>query len=138
VPLSFVSGCVIQPGEIVSAHTVDENGRTISYRETVTIKEPKKTTLDGIADWERYEKGIGSRLLEKFGYIRGTGLGIKKTGIAEPIPMNQQAGNSKLGLGHESRDKNKPKILSTPKKKNGRSVKVIIMMMRTRLKYLIS
>ncbi|KAK5650106.1 hypothetical protein RI129_001135 [Pyrocoelia pectoralis] len=37
-------------------------------------------------DWEKYTRGIGSKLMHKMGYIIGTGLGRYSDGRTEPVP----------------------------------------------------
>ncbi|XP_018574144.1 zinc finger CCCH-type with G patch domain-containing protein [Anoplophora glabripennis] len=63
-----------------------------------------------LGDWERYTKGMGSKLMQKMGYIVGTGLGKKSEGRIEPVTamilpqgksldhcmkLREQAGNDK-------------------------------------------
>lgn len=38
-----------------------------------------------LGDWERHTKGIGSRLLSRMGYKRGSGLGRLEQGLTKPI-----------------------------------------------------
>ncbi|KAJ8945820.1 hypothetical protein NQ314_009042 [Rhamnusium bicolor] len=38
-----------------------------------------------LGDWEKYTKGIGSKLMQKMGYIVGTGLGRNAEGRIDPI-----------------------------------------------------
>lgn len=60
-------------------------------------KKPK-TSYNGLGEWEKHTKGIGSKLLEKMGYIPGQGLGKNNDGIVEPIKIQANKGRSTLGM----------------------------------------
>ncbi|CAG7828205.1 unnamed protein product, partial [Allacma fusca] len=38
-----------------------------------------------LGEWEKYTKGIGSKLMAKMGYVVGTGLGRRGDGRIEPV-----------------------------------------------------
>lgn len=38
-----------------------------------------------LGDWEKYTKGVGSKLMQKMGYVIGTGLGRRSEGRIEPV-----------------------------------------------------
>lgn len=59
-------------------------------------------SLEEIGSWERHTSGIGSKLLEKMGYVKGEGLGKSKHGIIVPVGLNLEISCS-LGLGHKKR-----------------------------------
>ncbi|KAK8748304.1 hypothetical protein OTU49_016063 [Cherax quadricarinatus] len=43
------------------------------------------TLSQRLGDWEKHTKGIGSKLMEKMGYVVGTGLGPQGDGRVEPV-----------------------------------------------------
>lgn len=45
----------------------------------------KRATSSPLGAWEKHTKGIGSKLMEKMGYVWGQGLGAKGDGRLEPI-----------------------------------------------------
>jgi G-patch domain/Zinc finger C-x8-C-x5-C-x3-H type (and similar) len=40
---------------------------------------------NNFGDWEKFTKGIGSKIMQKLGYVTGEGLGKRKQGICEPV-----------------------------------------------------
>ncbi|KAH3742837.1 hypothetical protein Pelo_15777 [Pelomyxa schiedti] len=69
------------------------------------------------AGWEKYTRGVGSKLMLKMGYIMGTGLGASQKGRITPVPVTiVRKENAMVGLGHKKRDPTSQK--RTPKKKS--------------------
>lgn len=46
---------------------------------------PVHNNPEPLIDWEKHTKGFGSRIMQKFGYIIGTGLGKNNEGIVNPV-----------------------------------------------------
>jgi len=59
--------------------------------------------VEQIGNWEQFTKGIGMKLLEKYGYIRGKGIGKRSEGIPVPIGMDLKVVSKPFGLGHKRR-----------------------------------
>lgn len=55
-------------------------------------------------EWERFTRGVGSRLLARMGYRRGGGLGARGDGTVEPLGAGT-APRGTHGLGYERRPK---------------------------------
>lgn len=58
----------------------DEMQKQILVDRTLT----NPSTSQALGEWERYTKGFGSKMLQKFGYVLGTGLGNNGEGIVDP------------------------------------------------------
>ncbi|XP_050438487.1 zinc finger CCCH-type with G patch domain-containing protein-like isoform X2 [Adelges cooleyi] len=63
-------------GKIVARNEATEN--------KVLQKRTKLGSSESLGDWEKYTKGIGSKIMAKMGYIKGTGLGKNNKGRVEP------------------------------------------------------
>jgi hypothetical protein len=91
-------------------HHSNPKKRTLSESDTdssidsepeVTVDKNKGTTsINARLDQPINEMNKGARMLQMMGYKAGEGLGLKKQGRTEPIPMSGQRGN--LGLGHKA------------------------------------
>lgn len=74
-----------------------------------------KATDKAWAQWEAHSRGVGSRILDKMGYVRGRGLGSRGTGMAAPIQVQPLRPGAGLGLVPF----NKPSAPGTKKKSRG-------------------
>lgn len=75
----------------------DENQRTLVKISNTFGK--NKPTLEDIAPWEKYSRGIGQKILFEQGYTLGAGLGENEQGMS--IPMAAKANqNTRHGLGY--------------------------------------
>lgn len=50
-----------------------------------------------MAKWERHTKGIGSKLLERMGFVPGKGLGKNLEGRVDPVQLKANRGRTTLG-----------------------------------------
>lgn len=63
-------------------------------------------STDGVlGDWEKYTKGFGSKMMQKFGYILGTGLGNNGEGIVDPIQIQILPAGKSLDYCMELRER---------------------------------
>ena len=69
--------------------------------------------------WERYTKGVGSKLLQKMGYIPGQGLGRDNEGIFEPIKLQANKGREMLGMETEEREHRRRERITKSSKHKG-------------------
>jgi len=60
------------------------------------VSQPQKS--DDMGDWEKYTKGIGSKLMQKMGYETGKGLG-KSGNEGVTVPLQPSARPKGMGLG---------------------------------------
>jgi predicted DNA-binding protein YlxM (UPF0122 family) len=67
-----------------------------------------------IGEWEKHTRGIGSKLLQKYGYKKvthhlvttnsqGMGLGKESQGIPSPVGITRNVMQKPVGLGHHER-----------------------------------
>jgi tuftelin-interacting protein 11 len=73
----------------------------------------KVTDSDELGSWEKHTKGIGSKLLQKFGF---TGrLGAKESGIDKAIEVTVRPVNVGLGFGPHETEKKQRDYSTTPR-----------------------
>jgi hypothetical protein len=75
-----------------------------------------------IASFEKHTKGVGMRMLSKFGYRKGQGLGKYGQGRAEPIEVREHPLREGLGYAGESSEDDSPVIHCTHCRKFGHDV----------------
>merc|ERR1711988_957420 len=63
-------------------------------------KQANKETVPQPAVWERYTKGIGSKLMAAMGYTGSGGLGKQGEGMAKPIEVKLRPKNLGLSYGN--------------------------------------
>ena len=52
-----------------------------------------KSEIKEVGNWEKYEKGFGSKMLMKMGWQKGMGLGKEGQGRAVPVEATLRKGN---------------------------------------------
>jgi len=65
-----------------------------------------KSDNQDIAAFEKHTKDIGMKMLSKFGYMKGQGLGKHGQGRAKPIDVRERSLHEGLGYAEESTDDN--------------------------------
>ncbi|KAF5295086.1 hypothetical protein FQA39_LY13237 [Lamprigera yunnana] len=72
-------------GESLEEHSEDEF-ESDCEEDVINMSLMNTPVLHAIGDWEKYTKGVGSKIMQKMGYIVGTGLGKYNDGRIEPVP----------------------------------------------------
>ena len=78
----------------------------------------KMQTHDNIGLWERHTKGIGSKLMNKMGYVVGKGLGRNSDGRPVPLRVEFLPQGMSLDKVMETRSKKPDAFMSRPKPKD--------------------
>lgn len=55
-------------------------------------------STESLGNWEKYTRGIGSKLMMQMGYVIGTGLGKRSDGRIEPVEATVLPPGKSLGL----------------------------------------
>lgn len=87
-----------QPNSDLSSNDSDEDDDTIQFPVVLQID-------DKFGEWEKHTTGFGSKLLEKYGYVSGTGLGIRGNGITEPVSARVYVQGKSLDYNMELNEK---------------------------------
>lgn len=70
-----------------------------------------------LGEWEKHTKGIGSKLMEKMGYVWGQGLGVRGNGRIEPVEAVILPQGKSLDKCMELRERGKVQDSTTVQKK---------------------
>lgn len=60
---------------------------------------------NNFGDWEKFTKGIGSKIMQKLGYVTGKGLGKRSDGICEPVSAKIYIQGKSLDFNMEHNEK---------------------------------
>lgn len=113
-PVSFVSGGITgqnkpeadDDDEVVEAKPSTSGYQAGKKRRYDDFAGVKNTPDPNMGKWEKYTKGIGSKLLMKMGYEPGKGLGKNAHGITVPIEAKKREGAGAIGFyGAEHKQK---------------------------------
>lgn len=65
----------------------DGDNREQMHRHALAVEQSLLTAAPDrpLGEWEKYTRGFGSRMMQKYGYVLGTGLGHNGAGIVVPI-----------------------------------------------------
>lgn len=79
----------------------DEGGPSSSVQQQFLLN----PSSAGLGEWEKYTRGVGSRLMAAMGYVPGTGLGRDGEGRVEPVPAYLYPARVSLDRCMELREK---------------------------------
>lgn len=70
-------------GDVDVASVASGSGK--EEKEAPMVVPLERAACSPLGAWEKHTKGMGSKLMEKMGYVWGQGLGIRGNGLLEPI-----------------------------------------------------
>merc|ERR1712226_480364 len=70
----------------------------------------KNTKTTGLAAWETYTKGFGSRMLQRMGYQKGKGLRSDGSGLVKPIEVEQHPAGMGLDMVGKKRQSKRKRL----------------------------
>lgn len=88
----------------LSINYMQQEGGDRNARDLVDMRH-EQSIRDGVQQasvfggFEKYTKGVGSRVLKKSGWKEGSGVGRASDGIPEPVDTDGQHPHNKTGLG---------------------------------------
>lgn len=94
--LQFTTACNAKSFRSTDNPSGDESSDSDSYDEEYDEQQKQilvertllnPSTDQALGEWEKYTKGFGSKIMQKFGYVLGTGLGNNGEGIVVPIQI---------------------------------------------------
>ena len=90
-----------KPKQVLTGPTFAEKKKPVPKKHSSLNKSEQKE----VGNWEKYEKGFGSKMLLKMGWEKGKGLGKGLHGRAIPVEATLRKGKGAVGkYGPESKD----------------------------------
>lgn len=72
---------------------------------------------DSFGEWEKFTKGFGTKIMEKLGYVKGSGLGKNNDGRCDPVPARLYIQGKSLDYNMEQNEKQAQKTVEEKIKK---------------------
>eukprot|EP00794_Sanderia_malayensis_P003562 gene3562-4067_t len=91
-------------------------GRTSAPKQT--SRQALSFNITKFAAWTKHTKGVGQKLMEKMGYVKGLGLGKAGEGIVEPVQAFKRSGRAAIGAyGSERPGQEKEPVYNSEEEK---------------------